>query len=73
MSDQSFEGSFGGDATKIKNVSSLECSICWYVYEPTKGDDFWQIPAGTPFSKLPDHWTCPTCDGEKNKFMLMDN
>ena len=65
-------GSFGGDASKINDDTRLECKICWHVYEPTEGDDYWQIPPGTPFAELPDHWTCPECDGNKMDFMVLD-
>ena len=68
-----FNGSYGGDDSKLNDDSRLECKICWYVYDPAAGDDYWQIPPGTPFSRLPEHWTCPECDGNKNDFMLVDN
>ncbi|MHB1115556.1 rubredoxin [Sideroxydans sp.] len=48
----------------------MECGICWEVYDPAIGDQVWQIDPGTPFSKLPDHWTCPNCDAAKHKFMV---
>ncbi|BFM07886.1 rubredoxin [Halioxenophilus aromaticivorans] len=70
--DIAFEGSYGGDNSKIADASHLECKICWYVYKPEQGDDYWHIPAGTPFSQLPEHWTCPECDGNKNDFMVVD-
>ncbi len=47
----------------------FECGICWTVYDPTQGDAVWQVPAGTPFADLPAHWTCPTCDAPRAKFM----
>ena len=65
-------GSYGGDSSKIDDDTRLECKICWYVYEPDQGDDYWQIPPGTPFSQLPEHWTCPQCDGKKIDFMVVD-
>ncbi len=71
MQDQHIPGSFGGDLSKIKDETRLECKICWYVYDPEKGDDYWQIVPGTPFSALPEHWTCPECDGMKNDFMVI--
>lgn len=67
-----FEGSYLGDDSKLSDTSRLECGICWYVYDPATGDDVAQIPAGTPFSQLPDHWRCPNCDAEKHKFLLLD-
>lgn len=72
MSGGFFAGSYGGDDGKIKDGSRLECKICWYVYEPSQGDDYWQIPPGTPFSRLPDHWTCPNCDGARSGFMVLE-
>lgn len=66
-------GSFGGDVSKLSPQTRLECKICWYVYDPEKGDDYWQIAPGTPFSELPDHWTCPECDGKKIDFMVLDD
>jgi len=65
-------GSFGGDNSKITWDSRLECKICWYVYDPENGDDYWQVPAGTAFADLPEHWTCPECDGKKEDFMVID-
>lgn len=67
-----FGGSYGGDNSKISETTKLECKICWYVYDPATGDDYWQIPQSTPFSKLPDHWTCPNCDGSKDDFMILE-
>ena len=66
-----FNGSYGGDNKKITNNAKLECKICWYVYDPSIGDDYWQIPSGTPFSQLPEHWVCPECDGKKDDFMVI--
>ncbi|WP_319531238.1 rubredoxin [uncultured Cohaesibacter sp.] len=65
-------GSYGGDDSKINDESVLECKICWHIYDPKEGDPVWQIPPGTPFSQLPDHWTCPNCDGAKDDFMVVD-
>lgn len=67
----SFEGSYGGDNSRISDSDKMECKICWKVYDPKKGDDYWQIEAGTPFSQLPDHWRCPECDGTKDQFMVI--
>ena len=64
-----FEGSYLGDATKLADDTRMECKICWYCYDPELGDDYWQIPANTPFSQLPEHWRCPESDGDKHQFM----
>ncbi|MCM8854425.1 MAG: rubredoxin [Candidatus Thiodiazotropha sp.] len=71
MSAPFFAGSYGGDDDKLSHESRLECKICWYIYDPAVGDDYWQIPAGTSFSQLPAHWSCPHCDGKKNDFMIV--
>ena len=49
----------------------MECKICWHIYDPAVGCDYWQIPPGTPFSALPDHWSCPECDGARTDFMVI--
>jgi rubredoxin len=66
-----FEGSFQADADRIPDGARLECKICWHVYDPAVGDELWQVPAGTPFTQLPDHWRCPGCDGPRHQFMVI--
>ena len=72
MSGHFFAGSFGGDVKNLDDAARLECKICWHVYDPAEGDSYWQVPPGTPFSKLPAHWTCPVCDAPKDGFMLLE-
>ncbi|MET0050323.1 MAG: rubredoxin [Candidatus Thiodiazotropha sp.] len=71
IEDSFFNGSYGGDNSKISDTTRLECKICWHVYDPAEGDDYWHIPPGTPFSALPPHWSCPVCDGNKEDFMVI--
>ncbi len=66
-----FEGSYLGDAQRIRPEARLECKICWHVYDPAEGDPVWQSPPGTAFADLPAHWRCPNCDGERSQFMVM--
>ncbi len=54
---------------RLADDTRLECRICWYLYDPAEGDDTQQIPPGTPFLGLPDHWRCPQCDAEPNAFL----
>ncbi len=68
---KTFEGSYMGDDTRIPDDARMECKVCWYVYDPAEGDDYWQIPPGTPFSQLPDHWRCPQCEGAHEQFMVI--
>lgn len=66
-----FEGSFLGNSDRIAPDTALECGVCWWVYDPARGDDTWQIPAGTPFADLPEHWRCPGCDTARSQFMVL--
>jgi rubredoxin len=60
-----------GDHHEIGPASRLECKVCWHVYDPIEGDPVWQIPPGTPYSELPEHWTCPNCSTPKGDFLLL--
>ena len=68
---KTFEGSYLGDVSRLRDDARLECRICWHVYDPALGDPVWQIAPGTPFSQLPPHWRCPQCDGEAMQFMVV--
>ena len=68
-----FEGSFLGDATRLSVDAMLECGVCWWVYDPARGDEVWQVPSGTPFTALPPHWRCPSCDAPREQFMLLES
>lgn len=69
---KTFEGSYMGDASRIRDETRLECKICWTIYDPAKGDPSRQIAPNTPFAALPADWRCPTCDSEKAQFMVLD-
>jgi rubredoxin len=58
------------DAARIDAGTKLECKVCWYVYDPARGDTVAQVAPGTPFSELPAHWTCPNCDGGRDQFIV---
>ena len=68
---KTFEGSYGGDESRLDDDARMECKVCWHVYDPQNGDDYWQIAPGTPFTQLPDDWRCPECDGAKEQFMVI--
>lgn len=73
MSQHSFfDGSYLGDRARLAPTARLECKVCWHVYDPAEGCEAWQIPPGTPFNALPDHWRCPVCDGARDAFMVLD-
>lgn len=67
-----FEGSYLGDRARLAPTARLECKVCWHVYDPAEGCETWQIPPGTAFNALPDHWRCPVCDGARDQFMVLD-
>ncbi|WP_456433922.1 rubredoxin [Thermosulfuriphilus sp.] len=48
------------------------CSVCGYVYDPEAGDPINDIPPGTAFEDLPDHWVCPVCGASKEAFNPAD-
>lgn len=65
-------GVFGAGAARLDDNTRLECGICWTVYDPAQGCVEWDIAPGTPFTALPDHWRCPTCDNERSVFLPLD-
>jgi rubredoxin len=67
----------GGAASPAEAVdrdaaARYECGICWAVYDPAMGDEFWQVRPGTAFAALPAHWCCPNCDAPPGKFMRLE-
>ncbi len=54
---------------RIHDDTSMQCKVCWYVYNPKEGCPESQTPAGTPFLALPQWWTCPGCGSDKNAFI----
>ncbi|MCE3001553.1 MAG: [NiFe]-hydrogenase assembly chaperone HybE [Xanthomonadaceae bacterium] len=71
MNDR-FEGTWLGGQDGLDAAARMECGICWTVYDPALGDPGAKIAAGTPFSALPEHWHCPSCDAPREKFMVLD-
>ncbi|MCS7286411.1 MAG: rubredoxin [Anaerolineae bacterium] len=53
-------------------MKRYECTVCGYIYDPTKGDPDRNVPAGTPFEQLPDDWVCPDCGATKDMFQPLD-
>ncbi|NET00487.1 MAG: rubredoxin [Sphaerospermopsis sp. SIO1G2] len=56
------------EALETQELDRYECRACGYVYEPEKGDDKYDIPAGTAFTELPINWKCPVCTAKKVAF-----
>lgn len=55
-------------AAPAAKAARYVCSVCGYIYDPEKGDPEGNVKAGTRFEDLPNHWTCPVCGAEKDKF-----
>lgn len=51
-----------------KKMATYRCTVCGYVYDPTKGDPDNGVKPGTTFEKLPDSWVCPLCGAGKDQF-----
>lgn len=62
-------GVVAGQDERLRPETRLECGVCWHVYDPAEGDATWDIPPGTAFADLPDHWRCPQCDNERSVFL----
>lgn len=65
--------SASGESARLDDTTRLECRICWYMYDPALGDPQEQIPPGTPFLSLPEHWRCPQCDSAPHVFIPVDD
>lgn len=51
-----------------EKLPKYRCKPCKYVYDPEVGIPEYGIPAGTPFEKLPEDWTCPKCAASRWMF-----
>ena len=60
-----------GERQALDDAAKMECGVCWHVYDPAEGDSVWQIPAGTPFSALPEDWRCPNCEAASSKYLRL--
>ena len=58
--------------SRLADDTSMECRICWYLFDPAAGDPDQQVPPGTPFLELPDYWRCPQCDAEPGSFLPVE-
>jgi len=56
----------------FKTLITWRCTVCNYVYDPTKGDPEHGIKAGTPFEELPEEWCCPICFAAKKAFVRVE-
>lgn len=49
-------------------MKKWKCSICDYIYDPSKGDPDNGVKPGTAFEVIPEEWVCPTCGATKDMF-----
>jgi rubredoxin len=47
------------EALDPKTLDRYECGGCGYIYEPAKGDNTSNTPAGVAFEALDESWRCP--------------
>ena len=50
---------------------SWMCVVCGFVYDESKGRPEEGIPPGTPWSDVPESWSCPDCGARKEDFMML--
>ncbi|MEM8800655.1 MAG: [NiFe]-hydrogenase assembly chaperone HybE [Pseudomonadota bacterium] len=65
---RAFESSSAG---LLSAETILECGVCWWVYDPAKGDADYDLLPGTAFSDLPEDFCCPSCEAAGSKFMVL--
>jgi len=54
-------------------MEKYKCTVCGYIYDPSKGDPDSGIQPGTPFADIPDDWVCPECGVGKSDFEVVDD
>ena len=50
---------------------SMQCSVCQWIYDPTKGEPLQDVAPGTPWSDVPDNFLCPECSLGKDVFDVL--
>ncbi|MBC7152326.1 MAG: rubredoxin [Rhizobium sp.] len=54
-------------------MAKYQCPNCEYTYDETLGHPHEGFPAGTPWSKVPNDFSCPDCAvRDKEDFVLID-
>jgi rubredoxin len=61
------------DSGKGEKVESElhQCKYCGTVYDMEVGEPDSNIQPGTPFSSLPESYSCPLCESAKHEFILV--
>ena len=58
----------GDEMIEEGEMEKWKCSICGYIYDPSKGDPDNGVKPGTAFKEIPEDWTCPICGAGKDMF-----
>ena len=58
---------------RIGPQTTMQCGVCWHVYDPAVGDEEANVLPGTPFLALPADWTCPRCGAAPERFLVADD
>jgi rubredoxin/putative ubiquitin-RnfH superfamily antitoxin RatB of RatAB toxin-antitoxin module len=58
----------GNEMIEEGEMKNWKCSICGYIYDPSKGDPDNGVKPGTAFEGIPEDWVCPTCGAGKDMF-----
>lgn len=53
-------------------LKKWQCLYCGYVYDEALGDPDGGIAPGTPWTDIPDDWTCPECGVTKIDFAMAE-
>lgn len=61
-----------GIQREVLIMEKWKCTLCGYIYDPSKGDPESGVQPGTAFEDLPDDWVCPECGVGKDMFEPVD-
>ena len=50
-------------------MTIMQCSACFFPYDPAKGLPDEGISPGTRWEDIPDDWVCPDCGTPKHLFI----
>ena len=53
-------------------MKKWKCVVCGFVYDEAEGLPDDGIPAGTPWSAIPEDWICPDCGVGKEDFEMIE-
>jgi rubredoxin len=42
-------------------LARYQCPGCGYVYDEAQGDEHEGFSPGTPWTRIPENWSCPDC------------